>query len=341
MLHQSRRPFIALAFVIGLTVAFSQSMTLAQTPGGATITTSETEVQEDTWKQLWGLQVGTRVRVTVEDGAEIEGELVEVRTDALVLRNNRLRKGQLEPDAAISLNQAVTFGRADVVSVRAPAWAQSATHRDANDFLYDVVDVGFGQTPGGLRRVWSRGRSSLAIRSSGPGFWLALRITNLSRSVASRHLTRFPMFLAQSSIYGESSFSAIDDAKNEYSVRRVTVEPAVHADIADDTSEFGFSDRRGDYAPGAFSIELLHIPASELIGGIGQLHLILNDSTSTNGQRTRRVFSIKNPRSLKRDFEKRDFDYVRNPTADGENLPVEARTFTSLRRWDSAKGRYF
>jgi len=100
----------------------------------------------------------------------------------------------------------------------------------------------------------------------------------------------------------------------------------MHTDVPDLSSESGFSDR-GDSASGAFSIELLYIPASELVGDIKELQVSLDNSTTTGGRRTRRVFSIKTPLSLKRDFKNRDFDY-RNPAVDVKNLPVEVQAFT-------------
>lgn len=50
MINQSRRRFIALAIVIVLMVALAQSMTLAQTPGEATVATGETEVPRPVWE---------------------------------------------------------------------------------------------------------------------------------------------------------------------------------------------------------------------------------------------------------------------------------------------------
>lgn len=212
MINQSRRRFgAALVLVILLTAALAETTTLGQTLGGATVVTGEAPAQEDPWSQLGGLPVGTRVRLTLRDGAEIEGQILESRGDALVLQESRVRKGQFRTDAGASLSQALTFRRADVAAIRAPAWAQSAFHRRMGDgFVYDVVDVGVGKVSSGLRRVRSSTRSWLAFRSS-TGFWLALRITNLSpsQSMTPHH----PSFLV-----------AVDDAKNEYSVWRETVQ---------------------------------------------------------------------------------------------------------------------
>ena len=331
MINQSRGPSIGRAFVIVLIVALVQSMTLAQSPGGAIVATAETEVHKSLRDQVQGLPEGTRVRLTLEDGAEIEGDFVRVSAESalpapsqyfLVLRKHRITKGQLTTDAMALVNDELRLPNAIVASIRAPVWARSAAHRLDDNFLYEVVDVGFGQTPGWWRRVWARGRSSIAIRPSGPGFWLALRVTNLSTQHRTGRMSQMPFASLR-------SVSALDDAKNEYSVRSATLVTPVYTD-----------ERIGGWWPGSFSIELLHIPASELVDGIKELQVTIDDSTTSGGRRTRHVFSIKNPQSLKRDFKTRDFDY-RNSVADAENPPVEARTFTSLRQWDPAKGRYF
>ena len=321
MIAQSRGRSIGCAFVMVLIVALVQSMTLAQTPGGAIVATGETEVHKSLTDQVQGLPEGTRVRLTLEDGAEIEGDFVRVSSEwllpppsqyFLVLRKHRMTKGQLTTDAITLVNDEVRLPNATVASIRVPAWARSAAHRLDDNFLYEVVDVGFGQTPGWWRRVWARGRSSMAIRPSPPGFWLALRVTNLSIQHRTGRMSQMPLVSLR-------SVSALDDAKNEYSVRSATLIPPVYTD-----------ERRGGWWPGSFSIELLHIPASELVDGIKELQVTIHDSPSAGGPRTRHVFAIKNPQSLKRDFKVHDFDYM-NSVADAENPPVEARTFTSLR----------
>lgn len=199
-----------------------------------------------------------------------------------------------------------------------------ASHRMEDNFLYEVVDVGLGEVPTGLRRVYTGSRSSLTFRSSGVSFWLALRVTNLATTPARRRLPRLPLFIGRE--------SAVDDAKNNYSVRRVQVQtPQYDSGIEYDWR--GDINDRGDYASGAFSIQLLFIPEKELLRNIKELQVTIYDATTSGGLRTRRFFSIKNPLSLKRDFKKRDFDDGKNPATAAEVLPVEARTeVTSLQK---------
>ena len=165
--------------LIAALVASGHSLSAAG-PGRETISAPGPKCTRIRRITLSRLLRGTSVRVTVVDGAEIEGELFSARDDKLVLSNYRKNPRR---QAVLSRNTGqVTIERSDITSLRAPAWAQSAAHRDGERFLYDVVGVGFGQTPAGLRIVWTNWKRSLAIRSSGPGFWLALRITDLYRT---------------------------------------------------------------------------------------------------------------------------------------------------------------
>ena len=107
-------------------------------------------------------------------------------------------------------------------------------------------------------------------------------------------------------------------------VRRVRVQaPEYNIGIQYDWR--GDINDRGDYAPGAFSIQLLFIPEKELLPNIKELQVTIYDGTSVGGLRTRYFFSIKNPLSLKRDFTKRDRDDWRRQPLVAEAL-VEAGT---------------
>ena len=87
-----------------------------------------------------------------------------------------------------------------------------------------------------------------------------------------------------------------------------------------------------DVPPGAHSIELLYIPASELVADVRQLDLVLHDTGAFRKRRTRYVFTIQDPKSLKRDFKKSDLEYALKRTTHFEPLTVQARTFVSQRQ---------
>jgi hypothetical protein len=72
------------------------------------------------WKQLEGMRSGTKIHLTLKEGAEIEGLLVEARADAITLDSTRLLKGSFSSPAGTRLGERLTFSRGDVVHLVAP-----------------------------------------------------------------------------------------------------------------------------------------------------------------------------------------------------------------------------
>ena len=103
------RPIVAAALM--------EATRLGRAPQATSIAAKETGNQSDLWGQLQTLPAGTRVRVTLREGAELEGELVEIRTDVIVLQNSLLRKGQFRSTTGTSLRDGATLQRSDVSSV--------------------------------------------------------------------------------------------------------------------------------------------------------------------------------------------------------------------------------
>lgn len=58
---------------------------------------------------------GARLLLTLAAGAVLEGRLVEVRPDAVVMEDNRVRQGRFS--SPTPLREALTFARADVTLV--------------------------------------------------------------------------------------------------------------------------------------------------------------------------------------------------------------------------------
>jgi hypothetical protein len=94
-----------------LTAAFAAAARASLQPSGG-------PQAPDAWKELEALPIGTRVRITVNDGSEFEGELVAATADAVTLQHNTLRKGQFRARQGVSLDDALPFQRTAVSSVR-------------------------------------------------------------------------------------------------------------------------------------------------------------------------------------------------------------------------------
>jgi hypothetical protein len=152
-------------------------------------------------------------------------------------------------------------------------------HTMEDGFRYAVLNYGVGLVPADFGRKESV-------------FWIKLRITNLSaRQLGS---PRHP-----------SMYTAIDDAKNVYTVRHARAQ-RVEALLS----------RR--YKPGESSIQLLTIDASEMIDGIKDLKVMLGDNKSLG--RSIKFFQFRNPQSRRRDFDPEAND------PDPFDLGVEARS---------------
>jgi hypothetical protein len=111
------RPLLAAALATASRTPFQES-------GGAQL--------PEAWMGLEALPIGTRLRITVADGSAFEGELVAATADGVTLQHNRLLKGQYRAAAGASLDDALTFQRADVSSVRLIRNGREVDLRDVN-----------------------------------------------------------------------------------------------------------------------------------------------------------------------------------------------------------------
>jgi len=71
------------------------------------------------WYEVQRLALGTRVVVTFLDGSQLEGQLLEARSDALVLLRSTLTKGRVKTSRG-SLQQAQAFLKSSIASVQVP-----------------------------------------------------------------------------------------------------------------------------------------------------------------------------------------------------------------------------
>jgi hypothetical protein len=74
-------------------------------------------VSDADWERLLGAVPGTRVTVTLIEGAELRGSLVTASADSVKLNDNELRRGQVVLGDGESLRGVVTIARAKVASV--------------------------------------------------------------------------------------------------------------------------------------------------------------------------------------------------------------------------------
>ena len=100
-----------------LRVAVAEAIRLGRMSDGTSPAARDTQGQNDAWTQLPTLPLGTLIRLTLSDGSELEGQMVEARADAIVLRNSQLRKGHFRSVAGATLSDALIFPRANVSSV--------------------------------------------------------------------------------------------------------------------------------------------------------------------------------------------------------------------------------
>lgn len=70
------------------------------------------------WDTLPNVPTRTRLILTLNDGSQVRGRVVEARPDAVVLDENEVLKGQLKSAAGTPLRAPLTFMRADVSRVR-------------------------------------------------------------------------------------------------------------------------------------------------------------------------------------------------------------------------------
>lgn len=117
------------------------------TPGalaGPMTTTSTVEQAADPWETLLpNLPVGTRLLLKLTTGAEIQGRLVEVRADAVVLDENQIRAGTMT--AKGSLRDPQAFNRQEVLRVSVmsvPTRTAADPSADSWDLVLPAAQVG-------------------------------------------------------------------------------------------------------------------------------------------------------------------------------------------------------
>ena len=105
------------------------------------------EQAADSWDLvLPAAPAGSRLLLTMAGGAELECRLVEVRPDAVVANDCRLRKGQFATETA--MREAMTFARGDVtrVAMVSPPTTYASTGRpDAAVVRFLVTSWGVGK----------------------------------------------------------------------------------------------------------------------------------------------------------------------------------------------------
>ncbi len=80
-------------------------------------TIEQQPLQEEAWNRLTVAPPGSRVRLTLKDGSEIRGRLVEARADAVVLEDNETGPTGIRLSPGQSIRDRLTFFRADTASV--------------------------------------------------------------------------------------------------------------------------------------------------------------------------------------------------------------------------------
>ena len=78
----------------------------------------------DVWVRLAKAPTGSRVRITLMDGAQVEGHLMGVAADRVVIEHNRLLKGQIGTPSGVNLSDRLALARAEVAGI-STAQAQS------------------------------------------------------------------------------------------------------------------------------------------------------------------------------------------------------------------------
>lgn len=86
-----------------LAAASREAVRLGQIPGTA---------DADAWSVVRDLPAGTRVSLTLTDGAEVTGVVVEVRPDAMVMKETRTQAKTLK--ATLLTSEMLLFRRADI-----------------------------------------------------------------------------------------------------------------------------------------------------------------------------------------------------------------------------------
>jgi hypothetical protein len=99
----------------------------------------------DGWDTAVTAPVGTRVRLTLLNGTIVRGRLTEGQTDAIVLKDNELERGELVSRSG-SLKNPHTFGRAEIRKAQAEGISKATSAK--NKVL--MVFAAAGAIVGGL-----------------------------------------------------------------------------------------------------------------------------------------------------------------------------------------------
>ena len=109
-------------------------------------TVTAAEQSADPWETLLpAVPVGTRLLLTLTTGAQVEGRLVTVLPDAVVLDDNRLRSGTFT--ARTPLRESLTFRRADVRAVSVadtPPRPAAARNQEMDSWEFDLPAASAG-----------------------------------------------------------------------------------------------------------------------------------------------------------------------------------------------------
>ena len=97
------------------------------------------------WASVRTADAGNLVRVRLSNGAEIEGRLVEIREDAIALRENRVLSRNVALDARVSRSD-LTYQRAEIASIALRAQKKGHPVRTAT-----LIGLGTGAVIGCLQ----------------------------------------------------------------------------------------------------------------------------------------------------------------------------------------------
>ena len=103
---------------------------------------------EDRWETIATLPPGAELRLTFRDGTSVTGTLVRADADSVLLKDNRPGPGGLRTQPGARLEDAMTFQRTDVETVRVtrtkPAYIASG-QPDADSVRRAVMALGVGK----------------------------------------------------------------------------------------------------------------------------------------------------------------------------------------------------
>lgn len=122
---------------------------------------SNAQQSTDVWASVQGLPPGTRLKLTLNDGSEVTGTVVETRADAVVMNANQPGSSGLKTPPGSSLRDDLTFARSNVAQA---SILKVATRYDA-DGAPNVVGVRHVVTALGIgRKIDLKTTSSMRSR---------------------------------------------------------------------------------------------------------------------------------------------------------------------------------